>query len=1445
MKEKKLFAGGGMDMDTEERFLKTSDYRYALNCRITSVDEENAGAVENIRGNQILSFGLVTKDGTTLEDNRFKVIGHYEDKKLGILYYFVCDLDGNDRIGYHCIVSNYAWGTGGGRPGAFRVLYESPSLNFHKNNLITGVNMIHSDEFAPDGILYWTDDRNQPRKLDVKRVFWYYSSLVNGTTISDPTLAYQSVPDLNAISRPPLDNPIVGEFTYTDVNGNIQFTTGNNTSIKANDIVSTLWQFKYRYVYRDFTKSSWSPISPSGMTSFNDASIDDLSISNYLEVKIDSGNDEVISIELAVRENEDKSDFYLISKIDKDGTIQKNTLLASTMGALASQNIGDVITDGLPDYSPLYYIFTNNEPRIPINLPESNKLFDDVPLKAKAQEIIDGNRLAYGNVVNGYDPIPTDTEFEVVYTPNSAQRGNVFPINLSYKISNHKWTGGGVNPWMRRYFKSTMSMDIGDITSVPPGTLITISIRDIGLGLEFARPSSTVCSKYATTALWKLSVNFSYFVTATNNDMVQFVAAMNAAAIINLEKVDQQGDNGTKPVYGFDHDTSDGRPNGPSSSNFSGTNGSAFHINGNKVDFRMAWSHNERYRDKCLSIEPVMVMGFDGAVLYSVDPSLNSNVTTSAWPAQTPNVGPIKYNGWDYPEIATRFLTPGVWNNMTYPVNSFGSPWIAENNSFVLGPVATSISNLRGFKSGIKHSLGIVYYDEYNRSGTVNPCGDIYVPFRNERSENLDSQFNPVTNNPLHDAAANIHFKINHPAPLWASHWQWVWAPTKRGEFLHVTVNTLEHDPAILTRYRTVLPESQDEVGTQGDGGMTGFQSLLQPTGALGMGYVKMDMEELIRHSGNTSMDTFMWQWAPGDRVRILSEQTVGIAGAPNAPDNYAGMDFEIIGIDEDVTNAKLWFILEKAASGPVLTSGTAIDVRIELYRPVKIKSDVYYEIGHVNSCQDGKHMVNRYATEEQLPGSNRYLFNTGLNTPNTYHFNQTSAVPAEGTIRNGDVYLRERHMPSTGSGPSPIPAGGLIIVEDYSYSDFFKSPGWDLGRVNAYLPDFKQTRREASIFYSEPYVPNTAINGLSTFYPDVSFQEFDLKFNSIQKLFSINDRLIILQEDKVSFSMVSRAVLFDASGNQNVATSKNVLSQSVPYSGDFGISTNPESFVNFGFRSYFVDAKNYAVLRLSQNGLTTISEHGMKNFFTDYFQELRDRGMHKSKSLRIYGAYDNKFDEYVVCAETLLWNTLDVNQNQVRNVLRGFTVGFNEPYKRWNSFYSYANYIATYDSSLHSMRFGTIYKHNAAEDAAGNALYNNFYGLPTTSKLEFAFNKFPDVTKVYHNISEHSNNIWAVEALYTRNNQLTDISLEEFTGGNTFTWEDGHGTKENIHNAVIRCDVLTPGLTIPKIEGNRMRDTSIMCRLSLDNVTGQAFTVLFGVSISFITSSGPNLVGE
>ena len=72
---------------------------------------------------------------------------------------------------------------------------------------------------------------------------------------------------------------------------------------------------------------------------------------------------------------------------------------------------------------------------------------------------------------------------------------------------------------------------------------------------------------------------------------------------------------------------------------------------------------------------------------------------------------------------------------------------------------------------------------------------------------------------------------------------------------------------------------------------------------------------------------------------------------------------------------------------------------------------------------------------------------------------------------------------------------------------------------------------------------------------------------------------------------------------------------------GEYGISRNPESFASEAYRAYFTDKQRGTVLRLSRDGLTPISDYGMKAWFNS---NLRIGN-------RILGSYDSVKREYNV----------------------------------------------------------------------------------------------------------------------------------------------------------------------------------------------------------------------
>ena len=135
---KNTFAAGKMNKDRDERLVPPGEYRDALNVNVGRSEEAGTGVLENLLGNELVSGGLL---GTCIGSIRYDL----EEK----IYWFVSgDLDG---------IYEYDQIT-----GDTKVIIRGNGLNFSPESLITGVNII-------EGLLLWTDDRNEPRKLNIAK----------------------------------------------------------------------------------------------------------------------------------------------------------------------------------------------------------------------------------------------------------------------------------------------------------------------------------------------------------------------------------------------------------------------------------------------------------------------------------------------------------------------------------------------------------------------------------------------------------------------------------------------------------------------------------------------------------------------------------------------------------------------------------------------------------------------------------------------------------------------------------------------------------------------------------------------------------------------------------------------------------------------------------------------------------------------------------------------------------------------------------------------------------------------------------------------------------------------------------------------------------------------------------------------------------------------------
>ncbi len=191
--------------------------------------------------------------------------------------------------------------------------------------------------------------------------------------------------------------------------------------------------------------------------------------------------------------------------------------------------------------------------------------------------------------------------------------------------------------------------------------------------------------------------------------------------------------------------------------------------------------------------------------------------------------------------------------------------------------------------------------------------------------------------------------------------------------------------------------------------------------------------------------------------------------------------------------------------------------------------------------------------------------------------------------------------------------------------------------RVSTTLDEpYKEEVKSNSLIYSGIYNSNSKLNSLNEFITAEKItKDLNPTYGSIQKLFSRNSDLIAFCEDRVVKILANKDAVFNADGNPQLIASNRVLGQATPFAGDFGISKNPESFAKDSYRAYFADKQRGAVLRLSMDGLTPISEAGMGDWFRD---ELTSTG------ISIIGTFDDHAREYNVTIKEV------VDSNRIQN---------------------------------------------------------------------------------------------------------------------------------------------------------------------------------------------------
>ena len=256
VKIQRNFAAGRMNKSIDERLLPNGEYVHAENVRLGSTENSEIGSVEVAKGNDqltTLGFPLVSTlifTATPLSASA-TCIGSYADEPTDTIYWFVhdpawtgayptggtgtpiCDM----IVSYNILTQAIVYHVISIWDGVASTTQYLTRLNFSPKNLITGIDKVKD-------LLFFTDDYNPPRVINVKKNYDYPADLTIAASAINPVDQFLA-DDILVIKQPPTESPIVSlSETTTDDN----YLTDRFIS----------FSYRYKYANNEFSAPSGS-----------------------------------------------------------------------------------------------------------------------------------------------------------------------------------------------------------------------------------------------------------------------------------------------------------------------------------------------------------------------------------------------------------------------------------------------------------------------------------------------------------------------------------------------------------------------------------------------------------------------------------------------------------------------------------------------------------------------------------------------------------------------------------------------------------------------------------------------------------------------------------------------------------------------------------------------------------------------------------------------------------------------------------------------------------------------------------------------------------------------------------------------------------------------------------------------------------------------------------
>ena len=1223
------FIAGKMNKSVDERLVPEGEYVDALNVRLGSTETTEVGAVENSKGNDQLTFLQYAGNPLSVPSVPGGVettfcLGAYEDGMKETIYWFIHDsfnfaaspLTGkvdmivsfnanSNTVTYHVVSVD----DGGG---------VNTTLNFDPKFLVTGINKI-------EDLLFFTDDKNAPRVINVNRNY------------DDPVAGVDGIQkeDINVIVKPPgFEDVVLGSTPLTVPKVEPTDVPGDENYMETRFLC---FAYRYRYIdggYSPTSLFSLPSFQPRGfrfdLDNFNNAGM--INRNNASNITFSTGSKRVVQVDLLYKESTSNV-IYVIERYNK--------------------KVQGWADDGLQTV-----LFVNSKIFTTLGSDELLRQYDNVPRIAKAQTI-QGNRLIYGNYVDGYD----------IEDAN----GQSIPIN---------------------YTTEHIVEEIGGVGLPQP--ISSTGAYSIGQG-----GSNTIVSSKLTFDLTGLTVPILPGIT------FNFDVSIQSAPSTGVSPNPQ----GTGPDTDLSFQNTS-----PFSLSWAFTAQTTYAtisdmVNSTAFQLPIGTTANANYQPLLptdLSAQGgTLTDKFNNAVIAppsTLLDKINSSITTSCSIAAPPLTAVCTQQGFNYTASATGFSIqcPALryYSSTEDPANpgTFLSSNQFEFFSFVdfqstSGYLLTA--DTYSLHSNRDYETGIVYMDDYGRASTVlvSRSNTIYVPPINSRDKNT------------------IGVTLTNLPPYWATKYKFVVKPSE-GDYFTVysalyyesndasafyfklegdNTNIVTQGMNLIVKTDTLGPVNSNVVCTvlevvglsTGDarvgGGvinLAGLYMLIKPGG------FNTDLApDAVINYGNASSssnstscglsksyslllpdNSAPYDLPAGSTVRVRINNWRGSKGSNCTSKSYT-FDQTFI-VSQDYPNFYRWWYGDSVdmttgtANGitaqQFLLSGTApyaslVDVATSCFKTrLYCYGDEITTLRFMNKCGiprcssfwGDKRPGNVGTLIEVTRGGNLIVWETEPSEvdPNLfYDASRTLDIYTNLGIRyhKAGVGIGEVNQDASTNLSTTLKFANCFTfgngVESFRITDSPGTKSFQLGeRVLAVSnQEFKETDRFAGLTYSGVFSGPANSNNLNEFNLGLAnYKDCETSFGPIQVLHSRETDILVLQEDRISYVLSGKNVITDSTGGGAIASVPQVLGTQIARIEEYGISFNPESFAAWGSDIFFTDTKRGSVINIrgteaGNDQIQIISQYGMRSWFRDQFAD-------QLQTQKI-GGYDPYMNEYVL----------------------------------------------------------------------------------------------------------------------------------------------------------------------------------------------------------------------